>query len=98
MYRGERSLLIDTVVIDPTIEQRIGVVVHPRADGALVVGLSPIGQPRSTLGCHLAVAVVARWLRDVVADAEVAPGAVSLDPAARSLLAEGDRAVDDAAG
>ncbi|MEO8083630.1 MAG: tRNA (guanosine(46)-N7)-methyltransferase TrmB [Ardenticatenales bacterium] len=96
VYVGPHSLLIDTVVIEPTIEQRIAVLVHPRADGAWVVGLSTIGQPRATLGCHLAVAVVARWLLRVVADAEIAGDALSLDPAARALLFRDDPAMDGA--
>jgi len=94
VYVGPAGLLIDTVVVDPTIEQHIAVAVHPRADGAWVVGLATIGQPRPTLGCHVAVAVVARWLLAVLPGAEVVAEALSLDPAARAVLAEGSGARD----
>ena len=94
-YVGPTGLLIDTVVVDPTIEQHIAVAVHPRADGAWVVGLATIGQPRPTLGCHVAVAVVARWLLAVLPGAEVVAEALSLDPVARAMLAEGSAAPVD---
>lgn len=87
-YRGRAALLVDTVVVDPTIEQHVAIAVHPRADGAWVVGLSTIGQPRPTLACHVAVAVVARWLLDILPDASVVDEALSLDPVARRLLDE----------
>lgn len=86
VYAGASGLLVDTVVVEPTIAQHVAIGVHARADGAWVVSLATIGQPRATLGCHLAVALVGRWLLEAAPDAAVAAGAVSLDPAARAVL------------
>lgn len=86
VYAGAGGLLVDTVVVEPTIAQHVAIGVHARADGAWVVSLATIGQPRATLGCHLAVALVGRWLLDAAPEAAVAAGALSLDPAARALL------------
>mgnify|MGYP001494667120 CR=1 FL=1 len=86
VYAGASGLLVDTVVVEPTIAQHVAIGVHARADGAWVVSLATIGQPRATLGCHLAVALVGRWLLEAAPDAAVAAGAVSLDPAARTVL------------
>lgn len=88
-YAGPAGLLVDAVIAEPTIEQHVAIAVHARADGAWVVSLATIGQPRATLGCHLAVALVGRWLLDTVADAVPVPGSLSLDPLARQVLDAG---------
>ncbi|PJF21076.1 MAG: tRNA (guanosine(46)-N7)-methyltransferase TrmB [Phototrophicales bacterium] len=63
-YRGERSVLFDVYVHEPTIEQRISVVIVER-DGTTdeyTIKLGSIGMPRPTAGLHIAVG----RLRDAV--------------------------------
>ena len=72
-YRGERSLLIETYIKEPTIDQHVALMVLAReVPGEYTIQLNTLGQPRSTPGVHRAVALLGAWL-------------VSLDPAARAI-------------
>lgn len=63
-YRGERSVLFDVFVHEPTLEQRISVVIATRdsAEDEFTIKLGVIGTPRPTAGLHIAVGM----LRDAV--------------------------------
>lgn len=67
-YLGREALLIETHVGEPTITQRVALVIvkrqHPDTPGAreYTLQLSTIGQPRPTAGVHLAVRYLTDWL------------------------------------
>jgi tRNA (guanine-N7-)-methyltransferase len=67
-YLGKEALLIETYVGEPTIAQHVALVIvrrqHPDTPGAreYTLQLSGIGQPRPTVGVHLAVRALTDWL------------------------------------
>ncbi|MCB9452121.1 MAG: tRNA (guanosine(46)-N7)-methyltransferase TrmB [Anaerolineaceae bacterium] len=78
VYRGERALLLEIYVKEPTIEQRAAFLVADRPEpGEFTLKLSALGHPRPTVGIHRAAALLGDWL-------------IGLDPAnvvlKRSLL------------
>lgn len=56
------SLLIDTYIGEPALNQHVALTVHQRDDGTIVVGLHEIGFPRPTSGVHFAIHTVTQWL------------------------------------
>jgi len=62
-YRGDRSLLFEVFVKEPTIDQRVAVMLAPRdAPGEYTLQLGMLGHPRPTPGIHLAVRLLGEWL------------------------------------
>jgi len=55
--------VFEVVVEEPSIEQHTMIMLAPRADaGEYIVKLTSMGQARSTLGMHRAVAAVGEWV------------------------------------
>lgn len=72
-FAGKNAVLIETYVVEPTIQQHIGIFVAPLRDrpGEYTVGLSTIGNPRPTDGLHFAVRKVADWLLTLSDEAKI---------------------------
>lgn len=70
-FRGQWTLLFDVFVKEPTIDQRITVILRSRPGGDFTLMLGPIGQPRPTEGVHRAVLTVAEWLTSIHPDARI---------------------------
>jgi len=71
-YRGERALLIETYVKEPTIDQHVALMVLARdAPNEYTIQLNTLGQPRPTPGIHQAVALLGAWLVSLHPDARV---------------------------
>jgi tRNA (guanine-N7-)-methyltransferase len=72
-YRGEKSLLFEVYVKEPTIDQRVAVMLVERENpNEYTLQLGMLGHPRPTPGIHRAVRLLGEWL-------------VSLHPEARIL-------------
>jgi tRNA (guanine-N7-)-methyltransferase len=56
-YRGQQSLLFEVFIREPTLDQRIAVVLAEKDDepGVFTLKLSSLGYPRATVGVHQAV-------------------------------------------
>lgn len=69
-YLGAHSLLVEVFVKEPTIEQRVALMVLQRLDQPqeYTLQLSTLGYPRTTPGIHQAVALVVDWLRRAAPD------------------------------
>ncbi|MCK6577346.1 MAG: tRNA (guanosine(46)-N7)-methyltransferase TrmB [Anaerolineae bacterium] len=65
-FLGEASILVEAHIGEPTIRQHVMIGIYRYAGGAEVdtytIQLSTIGQPRATLGAHLAVCLLRDWL------------------------------------
>lgn len=73
VYRGDKSLLFDIFVKEPTIDQRFALMLTSRATpGELTLQLGSLGHPRPTSGVHKATALLGEWI-------------VSLHPATKIL-------------
>jgi hypothetical protein len=78
VFRGRGSLLFETHIGEPTIDQRIGLLLMERWRGkAGEYTLQPgtLGHPRMTEGVHTAVKLLADWV-------------LSLNPEGRVLLSK----------
>lgn len=63
VYRGDRSLLFDVFVKEPTIDQRFALMFTPRATlGEFTLQLGSLGHPRPTAGVHKAAALLGEWI------------------------------------
>lgn len=63
VFESDKSLLFEAFVHEPTIEQRIGIVlVSDPANNDYTLRLSQIGNPRPTEGMHVAVRRLGEWL------------------------------------
>lgn len=64
VYQGEKSLLFEVYVKEPTIEQRVAVMLleHEEHANHYTLHLSPMGHPRPTAGIHRAVSLLGVWL------------------------------------
>lgn len=64
LYRGDQTLLFEVYIDEPTIEQRIGIllVAHREDPDLYTLKLSTLGSPRPTEGVHRAVALLGQWL------------------------------------
>lgn len=80
-YVGPRTLLVETYVHEPTIEQRLGLLVSvdPNEPQKLRVRVSSMGGPRPTPGVHIAVKALADWLVGLHPDARVLQDKVRQD-------------------
>lgn len=66
------TTLFEAVVIEPTIEQRVGLLLSARDEpGSYILKVAGIGHIRSTQGVHDAVGFVADWIASQHDDAEV---------------------------
>ena len=71
-YRGEHSLLFEVYVKEPTIDQRVAVMLVEREDAhEYTLQLGMLGHPRSTPGIHLAVRLLGEWLAGLHPEARV---------------------------
>jgi tRNA (guanine-N7-)-methyltransferase len=70
VFLGERSLLFDVYVKEPTIDQRVALMLVEReAPQEFTLQLSVIGHPRPTAGIHAAANLLADWLLSLHPDA-----------------------------
>ncbi|MCC6801733.1 MAG: tRNA (guanosine(46)-N7)-methyltransferase TrmB [Anaerolineae bacterium] len=82
-YLGREALLIEAHVGEPTITQRVALVIvtrqHPDTPGAreYTLQLSTIGQPRPTAGIHLAVRRLMDWLMELHPETRILKSKVS---------------------
>jgi tRNA (guanine-N7-)-methyltransferase len=69
-YLGDRSLLFDVYIHEPTIDQRVALVLVQRDErpDEYTLKLSVIGSPRPTDGVHHAVRVLGDWLVNIYPD------------------------------
>ena len=71
VFIGERSLLFDVYVKEPTIDQRVALVLVEREEPQeYTLQLSVIGHPRPTAGIHAATNLLADWLLSLHPDAK----------------------------
>jgi tRNA (guanine-N7-)-methyltransferase len=78
-YRGQFSLLFDVYVKEPTIDQRVGLLLRQRKSGDYTLILGAIGQPRPTPGIHMAVAHLGAWLISLHPDARLIASKLQTD-------------------
>lgn len=72
VFLGERSLLFDVYVKEPTIDQRVALVLVEReAPQEFTLQLSVIGHPRPTAGIHAATNLLADWLLSLHPDVKI---------------------------
>ncbi len=69
-YRYD-SLLVETFVHDPLVQQHIAFAVRQRDDGSCVVKLHDIGFPRPTLGVKFAVGQLTKWILSLHPDGKL---------------------------
>ncbi len=73
VYHGRYNLLFEAFVKEPTIDQRVALILSPRErQNEYTIKLGVIGHPRPTRGMHEAVGLLGNWI-------------VSLHPEARIL-------------
>jgi tRNA (guanine-N7-)-methyltransferase len=71
-YRGKNVLLFEVYVKEPTIDQRVAVILSERPDeNEYTLKLGVIGHPRPTYGLHKAVGILGDWLVGLHPDTEV---------------------------
>jgi tRNA (guanine-N7-)-methyltransferase len=71
-YRGKNALLFEVYVKEPTIDQRVALVVtHRPEENEYTLKLGVIGHPRPTPGLHLAAGILGDWLVSLHPDAEI---------------------------
>ncbi len=70
-YNGHQALLFEVYVNEPTIDQRVAVVLTERDDGDYTLKLGFIGNPRPTPGLHKAVAILGDWIANLHPDAAI---------------------------
>ncbi len=78
-YRGERSVLFEVYLSEPTLDQRIALALVEKEDapGTYTLKLSSLGHPRPTLGAHIAVRRLADHLLALHPDTTVIHDKVS---------------------
>ncbi len=71
-YRGEHSLLFEVYVKEPTIDQRVALMLVKRQEAdEYTLQLGMLGHPRPTPGIHLAVKLLGEWLAGLHPDARL---------------------------
>jgi tRNA (guanine-N7-)-methyltransferase len=71
-YRGKSVLLFEVYVKEPTIDQRVALVLSERPDEhEYTLKLGVIGHPRPTFGLHKATGILGDWLIGLHPDTEV---------------------------
>jgi tRNA (guanine-N7-)-methyltransferase len=80
-FHGDRSLLFEIYVHEPTIEQRTGLMLtqHDHDAQRYTLRLSAMGSPRPTEGMHLAVRHLGDWLLSLHPDAHLIHEKVKAD-------------------
>ena len=86
-YRGKRSVLFEVFVQEPTVSQRVAIVLRVKEDGRGTLGLSQLGLPRPTPGIHHVVARLSEWIASVQPGVTVSADRVSV---ARSAIRGAD--------
>lgn len=75
VFMGQKGLLIETHIAEPTIRQHVALSVyqydHGRIPDAFTIQLSTIGQPRATVGAHATVRILRDWLLTLHPEAEL---------------------------
>lgn len=82
VFQSDSSLLFETYIHEPTIEQQVGLVLATRRDHPDQYTLKPgaIGNPRPTEGMHVAVGHLGNWLLGLHPDSVVIEDKVKRDP------------------
>ena len=71
-YRGKNVLLFEVYVKEPTIEQRVALILAERPDEhEYTLKLGVIGHPRPTDGLHKATGILGDWLVGLHPDTEI---------------------------
>ncbi len=77
VYHSDRSLLIESFIDEPLLEQRPAIAVAQREiPHKYVVRLSAIGHPRPTPGVHIAVRMITDWICRLHPDTQILYDAV----------------------
>lgn len=71
MDHRRRALLFEIKMQEPTIDQHFCLTLTPRDDGDYTLIFASIGNPRPTLGMHLATGYLGDWLASLHPDARV---------------------------
>lgn len=76
-YRGRNVLLFEVYVNEPTIDQRVALILSERPDAhEYTLKLGVIGHPRPTPGLHKAAAILGEWLMALHPDTKVLKRAI----------------------
>ncbi len=72
-YRGVKTVLFEAYIREPTIDQRLALVLVEREEhpGEYTLKLSSLGNPRPTDGVHQAVWLLANWVVGLHPDAAI---------------------------
>jgi hypothetical protein len=71
-YRGEHSVLFEVYVKEPTIDQRVALMLVEREEAhQYTLQLGMLGHPRPTPGIHLAVRLLGDWLTSLHPEARI---------------------------
>jgi tRNA (guanine-N7-)-methyltransferase len=73
-YRGRHTLLFEVYVKEPTIDQRVALLLKHRLNGDFTLVLGTLGHPRHTEGMQKAVTVLGNWLLSLHPDARRVAG------------------------
>lgn len=80
-YRGERALLFEVFVKEPTIDQHFAIMLLERdRPNEYTIQLGTLGHPRATRGVHLAVSRLGQWLLSLHSDARILKRKVAQEP------------------
>ncbi|QPC84994.1 tRNA (guanosine(46)-N7)-methyltransferase TrmB [Phototrophicus methaneseepsis] len=71
MDHRRRALLFEIKMQEPTIDQHFCLTLTPREDGDYTLIYATIGNPRPTLGMHIATGHLGDWLASLHPDAQV---------------------------
>jgi tRNA (guanine-N7-)-methyltransferase len=70
-YRGENRLLFETYISEPTIDQRVAILLIHRDDGEYTLKLGTLGLPRPTEGVHRALGLLGDWVVSLHAETRI---------------------------
>jgi tRNA (guanine-N7-)-methyltransferase len=71
-YRGTHVVLFEVYVKEPTIDQRVAIVLSKRPeDQEFTLKLGMIGHPRPTYGLHRATAILGDWINSLHPDTQI---------------------------
>jgi tRNA (guanine-N7-)-methyltransferase len=87
-YNDDRCVLFDVFIQEPTISQRLAIVLTQR-DEDLTLGLAQMGLPRPTPGVHVAVARLCAWLTQAWPELEVDEARVAIERATWAAVGGG---------
>ena len=80
VYEGDRALLFDAHIKEPTIDQQVALLLIERVnrDQEYTLQLSMLGHPRPTAGVHQAVNLIKEWLLSLHTDNEILTSKVQI--------------------